>query len=165
MNTALDPLSDLSVDLAIAESRLKLAKIQARWNSYRSFYAPIIHAFMRLGTEPRMDDPDYISVTLSGNAQTLANAFRILRGSGFEFSGTRPKKGDTEWYAFFTHAECPVRVWFSFTSSVCRRVKTGTELKMVDVYETQCDDISTTADGLPAIPQADKAALLLDALS
>ena len=116
--------------------------MKVRWNSHRALFAPIVAAFQHIGVEPTMTDPDFISVSMTGDKSALASAFRILRGAGFTFTGSRPQAGQTEWYTFFQYPDCPLRIWFSFTSSVCRRVKVGTKTVQQDIYETVCGDIS-----------------------
>jgi len=152
MNTALDSLPDSSVDLAIQEQTLKLAKIKVRWNAHRALFAPIVAAFQHIGVEPTMTDPEYISVNMTGDKDALGSAFRILRGAGFKFSGARPQTGQTEWYTFFSTSDCPVKIWFSFTSSVCRRVKVGTKMVEQDIYEVQCGDLSDVTIETPVLP-------------
>jgi hypothetical protein len=142
MNAQVEPILESSVDIALSEAMLNLVKIRARWAAHRDFFAPIVAAFQRIGVDPKMDSANYLSVTMTGDKDKLAAAFRILRGAGFTFTADRPKKGDSEWYAFFSHTMCPVDIWFSFTSSVCRRVKVGTKTVQQDIYETVCGDIS-----------------------
>lgn len=78
---------------------------------------------------------------MTGDKTTLEKAFRILRGASLTFNTDRPKKGDSEWCAFFRHPESETRLFFQFTSSVCKRVKVGTKMVEQDVFETQCGDI------------------------
>jgi hypothetical protein len=146
MNAEVEQILESSVDICLAEQSLKLARMRTRWAACRDFYAPLISAFQRLGSEPYLQD-DYVVGKLTGDKETLAKAFRILRGAGFTFSADRPKQGDSEWYTFFTHPDCQTKFFFNFTSSVCRRIKVGTKLVEQDVYETQCGDLS---NALPA---------------
>ena len=156
MNAQVEPILESSVDIGLAEQSLRLAKRKQRWAACRDFYAPIIAAFQRMGVEPSFDGDDYITVTMTGDKEKLAKAFRILRGAGFTFTAERPKKGDSSWYAFFHHADCDTTLFLNFTSSVCRRVKVGTEMKEVDIYETQCGDISVDEPPmLTVVPTSD----------
>ena len=141
MSAQIEPILESSVDVALAEQSLELAKARQRWAGCRDFYAPIVSAFQRMGVEPYLES-DYIAVCMTGDKATLVNAFRILRGAGMDFQGDRPKKGDSQWYAFFDAPGMSTRLFLNFTSSVCRRVQVRTEMKEVPVYETQCGDIS-----------------------
>ena len=140
MNTQVETLLDDPIEIALAEKAIALAKTRAKWNSIKEFYRPIINALHRLGLEPSLGTD--IDLNFAGDAHKLAAVVRILRVSGFSTKGERPKKGDVTWHAYFAHPECDTKVWLYFTSSVCRRVKTGTKMVEQDVYETHCDDIS-----------------------
>jgi hypothetical protein len=148
MNAQVEPILESSVDIALAEQALKLAKLRARWNSCRDLFSPVIAAFQRGGIEPYMQD-DYVVVQATGDKTKLESAFRILRGAGFTFNADRPKKGDSQWYSFFMHPESETKLFFQFTSSVCKRVKVGTKMVEQDIYETHCGDISS--DDPPAL--------------
>lgn len=132
------------IDIQIQEQALNLAKLKARWNGCRSILDPVVNALVRLGIEPSMDS--MLNVCFSGDAKKLAAVVRILRTSGWSTSSTKPKKGDTSWFARFIHAETQMTIWFNFTSSVCRRVKVGTRMEEVAIYETQCGDITDVKD-------------------
>lgn len=140
MSAQLETLADDPIDIALSEQSLALAKLRLRWNAIKDFYRPIINALHRLGIEPRLSSE--IDLCFTGDAKKLAAVITILRGSGFNTSAPRPKKGDTGWNAFYTHPDCETRVWLNFSSSVCRRVKTGTKMVEQDIYEVQCGDIS-----------------------
>jgi len=83
-----------------------------------------------------------MNINCAGDKHKLAAVIRILRISGFSTAANRPKQGDSSWYAWFDADNCTMRIWFSFTSSVCRRIKTGSKMVSVDTYETVCGDIS-----------------------
>ena len=152
MNAQIETILESSVDIDLAEQALRLAKLRQRWASCREIFAPVISAFQRIGVEPQMRD-EYVTVCATGDKSKLENAFRILRGAGFSFSAERPKKGDSQWYAFFSHPDSETKIFFQFTSSVCKRVKVGTKMVEQDVFETQCGDITVDApEALSAPP-------------
>lgn len=148
MSAQLETLMDDPIEIALAESALHLAKARQKWNSIKGFYRPIVNALVRLGIEPRLSNQ--VDVSFAGDAQKLASVVRLLRTSGFTTSAERPKPGDTQWLATYTHPDCEVTTWLYFTSSVCRRVKVGTRMVEQDIFETRCGDISAVPDALPA---------------
>ena len=141
MNANVETILESSVDIHLAEQALELAKLRQRWSACKDLFAPVIAGFQRTGVEPYIAS-DYVVVKLTGDKGKLEQAFRILRSAGLTFSADRPKKGDSEWCAFFHHPETDTKVFFQFASSVCKRVKVGTKMVQQDVYETQCGDIS-----------------------
>ena len=162
MNAQVDTILESSVDISLAEQALKLAKLRQRWASCRALFAPVIAAFQRMGIEPYMQE-DYVIVQTTGDKTRLEQSFRVLRGAGFGFVAERPKKGDSSWYAFFTHPDSETKLFFQFTSSVCKRVKVGTKMVEQDVYETQCGDI--TIDEPPQLSIVPGAALEADGVT
>ena len=148
MNAEVESISD-PIELDLAEKAIALAKIRQRWSAIKDFYRPIVNAFHRLGLEPTLSTD--VDLSFSGDAAKLAAIVRILRTSGFTTSSERPKAGETTWYARYVHPECPTNVWLYFTSSVCKRVKIGTKMVEQDVYETQCDDISTSVQTVESV--------------
>lgn len=156
MSAQVEPLLDDPIEIMLAERALELAKRRMRWNSIKDFYRPIINALQRLGIEPGLSND--VDVAFTGDAHRLATVVRLLRTSGFTTSAARPKPGDTQWTAFYAHPNCGTHLYLTFTSSVCRRVKTGTRMVEQDIYETQCGDIvsatveSTELTLVPAAP-------------
>jgi len=128
------------IDVLLDRSLLELNERRALWGRYRSEYLPMVHAFQKLNATIYF--PNSLDVAISGDRHTLAAAVRIFRTHGFSTSNSPPKKGDSQWSAFYTKADCELRFYLSFSSSVCRRVKVGTRTVEQDVYETVCDEIT-----------------------
>jgi len=84
---------------------------------------------------------DYLgpNIYASGNKHDLAGCVRALRVNGFKSDSAPPGKHDSSWTAFF-HNEEGAKVYFNFSSKVCRRVKVGTKMVEQDLYETVCDE-------------------------
>lgn len=160
MNAAVDEILGLeSMDLGFIERELvkealALAERRETFKMNKALLGPIVNAMRKLGADVTF--PNSLDVRIVGDAAKLAAAVRILRTSGFTFpTESRPKKGDTSWHQFFKHSECPVAVWFNFSSSVCRRVQVGTKTETVNtpIFETVCDSIELPAADYPkALP-------------
>jgi len=91
-----------------------------------------------------------INFRLAGGPDDLKTAFRILRVAGFE-PGMRPDtdKKEPEFQTYFNHPD-GAKVWLSFSSTLCRRVKTGVRTVEEAVYEIQCDDGADLSAGTQA---------------
>jgi len=85
-----------------------------------------------------------------GGKDMLLDGLKILRRNGY-VSREIPAKKATVFAAFFNSEDLPdsddpnhepLRVWFSFSSTVCRRVLVGTEMREVEIYEVRCGDES-----------------------
>jgi hypothetical protein len=86
------------------------------------------------------EPPGSIDLLFAGDGPKLAKVWRLLRLHGYN-TLSRPKKGDTTFSAFWrpnvTVQYSPI--WMQFSSTLCRRVKVGTKMQEVDIYETQCE--------------------------
>jgi hypothetical protein len=142
MKAQIETIPESLLEIKLAEAALAIARDRLQWASCKDFFGPIVNALQKIGAEPYLSGGT-IYCSMTGDKEKLTQAFRIFRTAGMEFSGSRPKKGDSSWSSAFKHPSQSVYVFFQFTSSVCRRVKTGTKMVETDVYETQCGDLST----------------------
>jgi hypothetical protein len=88
------------------------------------------------------------NINVSGSRAELDILFGILRRAGLT-PLRRPEEGQpsysTYWYfdavggedLLVTDKPC---IWVNFSSTSCKRVKVGTRLEEVDVYETVCEE-------------------------
>lgn len=107
----------------------------------------LFRALEELDIEPGFSlDNDYVNISFAGDGKKLGEVWGLFRRHGYS-TGGRPKKGDTTFYAFWT-CEGHAKLFMMFSSTLCKRVQTGTEMKEVPVYETQCGELDLTA--LPA---------------
>jgi hypothetical protein len=84
-------------------------------------------------------DNDYISLSFAGDGPKLAAVWKLLRRYGYN-TGSRPKKGDTTFYAFWEQSGY-AQLFMNFSSTMCRRVQVGTKMVEQPVYETQCGEM------------------------
>lgn len=99
----------------------------------------------------------YVSISISGDKATLTRVVRWLRKFGYKTCDPRPAKDAVSWSPRFERAppqdetigdrerfeaENPC-VHLYFTSTVCRRVQVGTEMREMPVYEVRCDGDGT----------------------
>ena len=93
---------------------------------------------------------DSIDLHVSGDYEMLLRTMRVLRSYGLN-ADKRPAEGEASYFAYWTAAygddHCNLvipdsllkaRVWLNFSSTQCERVKVGTRLEEVPVYETRC---------------------------
>ena len=78
-----------------------------------------------------------LNISISGDKHVLISAFSELRKLGYNTSN-RPKTNEAYYSTRFEHEDFCLPVYFNFASSACRRIKTGSEMKEVPVYETVC---------------------------
>ena len=102
----------------------------------------IIKTLRRAGVNVQnvyLDSMSY-NVGITGSRAELDIVFGVLRRAGLT-PGRRPEEKNTYYSTFWYWTEDKSEyVFVSFSSTSCKRVKTGTELKEVDVYEMVCED-------------------------
>lgn len=78
-----------------------------------------------------------LHVNVTGNKDKLSEVWGVLRKLGYE---TEDHVGDEKVSdKSFRFKKDTVEVVLKFTSSICRRVQVGTEMKEVPVFEIQCE--------------------------
>jgi hypothetical protein len=88
-------------------------------------------------------DNEYVVVSFAGDGETLGKVWGLFRRNGYQ-THSRPAKGDTMFYAFWDCAG-HAQLFMNFSSTLCKRVQVGTEMKEVPVYKTQCGELDLTA--------------------
>lgn len=150
------------IERQLIKEALAVAERRETWQMHKCELAPVVNALRKLGADVSLSDS--LDVRLVGDAKVLAAAVRILRTSGFGTGAKRPAKGDTTWTAFFKREGLALAVYFSFSSSVCRRVQVGTTMVEQPVFETVCDSIELPADvQTKALPTAQAVGAITDA--
>lgn len=132
------------IERQLIKEALAVAERRETWQMHKSELAPVVNAMRKLGADVSLSDS--LDIRMVGDAKVLAAAVRILRTSGFGTGAKRPSKGDTTWTAFFKSDSLAVSIYFSFSSSVCRRVQVGTAMVEQPVFETVCDSIELPVD-------------------
>lgn len=107
------------------------------WESNKASYKDLIDKLESLGYEANLSSTG-LDISGTGGKDKLVGAFRAFRAAGFNAT-SRPDAKTTYFSSFFYHDELN-KIWFSFSSDVCKRVQIGTEFKEVPVYEVQCGE-------------------------
>lgn len=127
------------VDIEMEKKRLELEENTRKWLRSRPKLAPVVNAFEDLATYISVDYQ--VNIHISGDKDSLIRSFRILRGAGFKTDSPPPRKGENQWVSTWIAPNCPMSIYFNFTSTICRRVQTGTKMVEQAVYETVCGEI------------------------
>ena len=83
-------------------------------------------------------DSGSYNISVVGTRADLDIMFGLLRRAGLT-PRSRPQEKQSMYTTYWTWEDGNT-VWISFCSTSCKRVKTGTEMKEVDVYEMVCED-------------------------
>lgn len=82
-----------------------------------------------------------IDMHVAGDIRAFKGAWQILRNQGYEPSA-RPESHErlSAFNTYWNKPEHKLKVWFNFTSSVCKRIQVGTKTVEEPIYEVICDD-------------------------
>jgi hypothetical protein len=81
-----------------------------------------------------------IDIAYSGGKLVLKGIFKALRDLGYA-PNTRPKDEKLSTFScYWNHPTNDLRIWLSFSSTMCKRIKVGTKMVSQDIYETVCDE-------------------------
>ena len=84
-------------------------------------------------------DSDSINLSIAGDQDVLKSIFQALRPLGYVPRQRPDIKPQPTYQTYFDHPDKEMRIWLNFSSTLCKRVKVGTKMQEVDVYETVCE--------------------------
>lgn len=79
-----------------------------------------------------------VDINFAGDHHVFNGAWAALRKLGYE-PNQRPKEEKVAAYSCFFDKEDWPRIWFSFSSTKCKRKQIGTKMVETPVYETVCE--------------------------
>ncbi len=129
------------------EIKTTLRKEKHDWKKRRQFFkeneadiAAVINEIdLRTASAGRMDcDQDDVNLYVSGKFDTMKEIFRGFRKLGYEPSSRPTEKAQSQFTCYFNQTGKPT-FYLSFSSTLCKRVKIGTKMQEVDIYEVQCE--------------------------
>ena len=82
-----------------------------------------------------------LTMSVNGSKHVLIATVRCFRTHGFKTGHDAPKENSPNWYAFFNHPS-RAKIFLSFSSTSCRRVKVGTQTVQQDLYEVVCNEVN-----------------------
>lgn len=126
----LDPVLEKLLD-----EEKDIRKTIEKWEKSKDKGLPFVKDLLMLGCHISLSKP-HIYVTLSGDKDKFLKFIRIHRRYGHK--PNIPAKGETQatWFIYIGESE----FFMHFTSTVCKRVQTGTKMQPVPIYETVCEE-------------------------
>lgn len=83
-------------------------------------------------------DTNDVNLFVSGGTDVIKEVFRAFRKLGYEPSKRPQAKPQSNFTTYFKQDGKPT-FYLSFASTHCKRVKVGTKMEEVDIYETVCE--------------------------
>jgi len=84
-------------------------------------------------------DSDSVDISVAGDQEVLKSIFRALRPLGYEPRSRPTIHPQSTYQTYFDHPDKDLTIWLNFSSTLCKRVKVGTKMQEVDIYETVCE--------------------------
>jgi hypothetical protein len=131
----------------LSEIKANIRNSKRAWKQARDLFKEYEPDITRLvgeinlsgASSARMEcDTEDVNFYVSGGADVLKEIFRTFRKLGYEPSSRPDTKPQTQFTCYFRQDGKPT-FYLSFSSTLCRRVKVGTKMQEVDVYETVCE--------------------------
>lgn len=122
------------------EQDVKAVNIRKQaWLAVKEKYLPFVKEMILLGCDFSTGD-SYLNFRIAGDKEKFLAIVRCHRRHGLRPS--MPEKGATEanWIVYLDNYP----VYVGFSSTVCKRVQIGTQLKEVPVFDTICESITPT---------------------
>jgi hypothetical protein len=113
----------------------------AYFDEHAAIFGPLFDEVEKLNPQNVYVEDGYGNISVTGDRHALNAAFAILRRHGYQ-TDERPEKGKSQYTAFFRKEKAPT-IYFNFSSTQCRRIKTGSRERTIteDIYETVCDEM------------------------
>ena len=128
-----------AIDRAFADQFKYLSEQLIAWRDVAPKLQPLADRLEKMEIEPRFDGSS-LHLYVTGDKKQLTRVWRMLRVYGYNTSPeNRPKDKQPSVCVWFDHQDNGTRVYFNFTSTVCKRVQIGTEMREVPVYEVRCE--------------------------
>lgn len=138
-------MEDRDITVSLRQRLAEMHESLAWWTNRQHDFADLVEKLQNAGLTVTLSSTG-IDVSGTGDKALLITAFKILRAAGF-VPNHRPEDKDTYFCTYFRQEELSTRsIYFSFSSTVCKRVQVGTELREVPVYEVQCGEPMTITD-------------------
>ena len=124
---------------AVKDVRRSAKELRECYKSRKPEIAALAQALKKLDAKIIRATIDNYSIDLAiaGDKHDLNAVFGALRKLGYEPDG-RAQEKVASFSTWFRQADFH-NIYLSFSSTKCTRVKVGTEMKEVDVYETVCE--------------------------
>ena len=129
---------NVNVERLFFEERQRHDRIVADLAANEDIYNRILEA-LRAAKIITVSTSYGLSVAVYGDANSLQAIFGNLRRLGLTPSA-RPEIGETDYEAFWRNEDGVTKLWLSFTSTQCVKVKVGTKTTTIEepIYETRC---------------------------
>ena len=84
-------------------------------------------------------DTNSIDISVAGDYAILKAVFAAFLKAGYKPDNRPTEEKLSSFTTYFTHPKRELRFYLYFTSTLCRRIKIGTKMQEVAVYETVCE--------------------------
>lgn len=119
----------------------QLGEIELHIGDFSGIYTELLDKLSNLEFTRIAPCASDLTLNFTGKKEGLLQIWKVLRQLGFTCLNNPPTGKNPGWAGFFHH-ENGAAVYLTFSSTVCKRVQTGTAFRTVQepVYETVCED-------------------------
>ena len=125
-----------NITQTLADDLRRIAERINWWQENKIKFEPLMPQLESMGADVGLGYQT-LDISLTGNKADLTALWKLLRGNGYA-PDTRPEAKATHYCSYWEGKDS--KLWVYFTSTLCKRVQVGTEMREVAVYDIQCGD-------------------------
>ena len=128
------------IKTSVKETRTRGERVAAYYDEHRPRIVAVAQALGKLEDKIiRVDvTAESVDIYISGDRHVLKAAFGALRRLEYHPDSRPDAKPEPTFSTWFRHPDHSCKFWLSFSSTQCTRVKVGSKMEEVNVYETVC---------------------------
>lgn len=123
----------------LVSSSEQVTKVANYYHTHKDEIERVAAAFVKIDTQSARVTDGCIDLNVAGNKHVLAACFSAFRKLGYEPSDRPGIEMEPSFACYWEHSQHKCKWWLYFSSTQCTRIKIGTEMREVAIYETVCE--------------------------
>ena len=133
-------MNNLRSARALIEHQERQRDYAIAWQSTIDDIPDLFTELELIPVEIRFDANDgAINIRFTGDGDLLGRVWNVLRTHGYQPT-SRPEPNSSQFYCTWVR-KAYANIWMNYSSSVCQRMKVGTQTVTQDVYEIRCGEL------------------------
>jgi len=123
----------------LVSSSEAVTRVASYYHTHKQEIERVAVAFVKIDTQSARVTDGCIDLNVTGDKHVLAACFHAFRKLGYEPSERPGPKLESSFACNWEHPQHKCKWWLYFSSTKCTRIKVGTEMREVAIYETVCE--------------------------
>ena len=127
------------VGAKLIEAEAHISNQAAYYHRNKAILEVVAEALKKVNVTSAAVTTTCFDISIAGDKHTLEAVFAAFRKLGYEPTDRPDNEPKSTFSCYWDHPDFEARFWLYFSSTKCTRVKVGTEMKEVAIYETVCE--------------------------